>query len=122
MNKSIPDTVLLYLLTYILLVKDFPGGSVVRNPSANARDASSVPEWGRPFGEGNGYTLRYSDLGNSMDYIVCMYQQITGEDFIMVIEENEDIIHFGNGKIKEELSDSTKGESCREDDISRQKG
>ena len=41
---------------------------------------------------------------------------------IMVIEENEDIIHFGNGKIKEELSDSTKGESCREDDISREKG
>ena len=67
MNKSIPDTVLLYLLTYILLVKDFPGGSVVRNPSANARDASSVPEWGRPFGEGNAYTLRYSCLENSMD-------------------------------------------------------
>ena len=67
MNKSIPDTVLLYLLTYILLVKDFPGGSVVRNPSANARDASSVPELGRPFGEGNGYTLQYSCLENSMD-------------------------------------------------------
>ena len=67
MDKSIPDAVLLYLLSYILLVKDFPGGSVVRNPSANSRDASSVPELGRPFGEGNGYTLRYSCLENSMD-------------------------------------------------------
>ena len=57
-----------------------------------------------------------------MNYMVHVYQQITGEDFIMVTEQNEDIIHIGNGKIKRELSDSTKGESCREDDISREKG
>ena len=100
----------------------FTGGSDGKEFTCNAGDLGSIPGLGRTSGEGNGYTLRYSDLGNSMDYIVCMYQQITGEDFMMVIEENEDIIHFGNGKIKEELSDSTKGESCREDDISREKG
>lgn len=57
-----------------------------------------------------------------MDCIVRMYQQITGEDFIMVTEQNKDIIHLDNGKMKGELSDSTKGESCREDDIRREKG
>jgi len=25
----------------------FPGGSVVKNPPANARDAGSIPGWGR---------------------------------------------------------------------------
>lgn len=65
-DKSIPDAVLMYLLSYILLVKDFPGGSVVRNPSANARDASSVPEL-EDLGEGNGYTLWVFFWENSMD-------------------------------------------------------
>ena len=32
----------------------FPGGSVVKNPPANAGDAASVPGWGRSPGEGNG--------------------------------------------------------------------
>ena len=45
----------------------FPGGSVVKNPSANAGDASSIPGSGRSPGEGNGNRLRYSCLGNSMD-------------------------------------------------------
>ena len=31
-----------------------PGGSVVKNPPANARDASSIPGSGRSPGEGNG--------------------------------------------------------------------
>ena len=35
----------------------FPDGPVVKNPSANARDAKntgSIPGWGRSPGEGNG--------------------------------------------------------------------
>ena len=38
----------------------FPGGAVVKNPPANARDArdsGSIPGWGRSPGEGNGYVL-----------------------------------------------------------------
>ena len=103
-------------------LQGFPGGLAGKEFTCSAEDLGSIPGLGRTSGEGNGYTLQYSDLENSMDYIVRMYQQITGEDFIMVTEQNEDIIHFGNGKIKEDLSDSTKWESCREDDISREKG
>ena len=32
----------------------FPGGSVVKNPPANAGDLGSIPELGRSTGEGNG--------------------------------------------------------------------
>ena len=44
-----------------------PGGSVVKNPPANARDASSIPGSGRSPGEGNGNPLQYSCLENPMD-------------------------------------------------------
>ena len=47
--------------------KGFPGGSVVKNPLANAGDAGSIPGSGRYPGEGNGNTLQYSCLGNPMD-------------------------------------------------------
>ena len=48
----------------------FPGDSVVKNPSASAgdaRDSGSLPGLGGSPGEGNGNSLQYSCLGNSMD-------------------------------------------------------
>ena len=45
----------------------FPGGTVVKNPSANAGDVNSIPESGRFPGEGNGNPLQDSCLENSMD-------------------------------------------------------
>ena len=48
----------------------FPVGLVVKNPLANARDIGEVGlilGLGRSPGEGNGYPLQYSCLGNSMD-------------------------------------------------------
>ena len=48
----------------------FPGGTVVKNPAANAgdiRDPGSIPCQGRFLGEGNGNHLRHSGLGNPMD-------------------------------------------------------
>ena len=48
----------------------FPGGSVVKNPPANAddpRDMGSVPKSGGSPGEGHGNPLQYSCLENSMD-------------------------------------------------------
>ena len=48
----------------------FPGGSVVKNPPANAgeaREAVSIPGSGRSPGGGNGNSLQYSCLGNPMD-------------------------------------------------------
>ena len=43
------------------------GSSVVKNPSANAGDASSVPGSERSTGGGNGNPLQYSCLENPMD-------------------------------------------------------
>ena len=45
----------------------FPGSSVVKNLPANAGDTGSIPGLGRSHGEGNGYALQYSCLGNPMD-------------------------------------------------------
>ena len=47
--------------------KGFPGGSVVKNPPANAGDADPIPGSGRSPGEGNGNPLQYSCLGNPTD-------------------------------------------------------
>ena len=47
--------------------RDFPGGSVVKNPPATAGDSNSVPGCGRSPGEGNGNPLQCSCLENSMD-------------------------------------------------------
>ena len=48
-------------------IKGFPGGFVVKNSPANARDAGSVPGLGRSPGEGNGNPPQYSYLGNPSD-------------------------------------------------------
>ena len=45
----------------------FPGGSAVKNPSADVGDLGSILGLGRSPGEGKGYPLRYSGLENSMD-------------------------------------------------------
>ena len=45
----------------------FPGGSVVKNSSANSGDAGSIPGLGRSPGEGNGNAFLYSCLGNLID-------------------------------------------------------
>ena len=45
-------------------------GSVIKNPPANAGDTGdvgSIPGSGRSPGVGNGNSLQYSCLGNSMD-------------------------------------------------------
>ena len=48
-------------------VPGFPGGSVVRNPPANAGDVPLIPGMERSPGEGNDNPLQYSCLENSMD-------------------------------------------------------
>jgi len=44
-----------------------PGGSVVKNPPANARDVGSIPRSRRSPVIANGNPLQYSCLGNPMD-------------------------------------------------------
>ena len=45
----------------------FPGGSVIKNPSANAGDVGLIPGSERFPGERNGNPLQYSCLENPMD-------------------------------------------------------
>ena len=46
---------------------DFPGGSDGKVSAYSTGDPGSIPGSGRSPGEGNGYTLQYSCLENSMD-------------------------------------------------------
>ena len=45
----------------------FPGGSVIKNPPANAGNTGLIPGLGRSPGEVNDNPLQYSCLGNPMD-------------------------------------------------------
>ena len=45
----------------------FPGGSVIKNPPANAGDAGLIPGLERSPGVGNGNPLQYSHWENPMD-------------------------------------------------------
>jgi len=64
----------------------FPGGTVVKNPSADAgdtRDEAMIPESGRSSGGGNGNPLQYSCLGNPLDrgaWLQSMGSQRVGYD------------------------------------------
>ena len=54
-------------IRYTSCIEGFPGGSVVKNPSANAGDGDLITGSGRFPGGGNGNPLQYSCLENSMD-------------------------------------------------------
>ena len=52
------------------LLLGFPGGTVIKNPPANAgdtREAGLIPGLGRSPGLGNGNSLQYSYLENYVD-------------------------------------------------------
>ena len=60
--------VCVYVYIYIygsILKLGFPGGSMVKNPPANAGNAGSIPGSERSPGGGNGNPLQYSCLGES---------------------------------------------------------
>ena len=48
----------------------FPCGSAGKESACNVGDLGSIPELGRPPGEGKGYPLQYSGLEDSMDCTV----------------------------------------------------
>ena len=50
-----------------LFIEGFPGGSVVKNPLANAGVLSMIPGLGRSPGEGGDYPLQCSCLENPLD-------------------------------------------------------
>ena len=54
-------------IRYTSCAEGFPGGSVVKNPSAHAGDGGLITKSGTFPGGGNGSPLQYSCLENSMD-------------------------------------------------------
>ena len=57
----------LFFFFFFYFILEYTGGSVVKNPLANAGDVGSIPGLGKSPGEGNGNLLQYSCLDNSMD-------------------------------------------------------
>ena len=57
----------IHLLIFILYwsIVDFPGGSVVKNPPANAGDVGLIPGSGRSPGDGNSNPLQVFLSGKS---------------------------------------------------------
>ena len=54
------------LLQILIWAKGFPSGLDGKESACNA-DLGSIPRSGRSPGEGNGYPLQYSCLGNPVD-------------------------------------------------------
>ena len=55
-------------LQIAFILRGFPGGSDGKQSACNAGDLGWIfPVWGRSSGEGNGCTLQYFRLENSMD-------------------------------------------------------
>ena len=57
----------LIILSYVVYLIGFPGGSDGKASVCNAGDPGSIPGLGRSPGEGNGKPLQYSCLENPMD-------------------------------------------------------
>ena len=53
-----------------LIIRASLVAQLVKEYACNAGDLGSIPGLGRSPGEGNNYSLQYSGLENSMDYIV----------------------------------------------------
>ena len=66
-----------------MYIKDFPGGTVLKNSPANAGDTDSILGLGRSPGIGNGNLVQYSCLENSRDrgaWWVPLWWQSVGHD------------------------------------------
>ena len=72
-NLKLKGNTLTHLDTTILSTS-FPGGSVVKNPTANTGDTGSILELQRSPGEGSGHPLWYSCLGNPIEDFLAGYR------------------------------------------------
>ena len=74
------------------------GSSVGKESACNAGDPSLIPGLGRSSGEGIGYSLQYSDLENSMNYIILgvtkSWTQLSNFHFHAVLLYFEDQISW----------------------------
>ena len=56
-----------YVTKDLSIKRSFPGSSDGKESACNVGDQGLIPGLGRSPGEGNGYPVQYSCLGNSMD-------------------------------------------------------
>ena len=77
----------------------FPGGSVAKNPPANAGDRGLIPGSGRSPREGKGNPLQYSCLGNPRDRGVWQ-ATVYG-----ILKESDTTEQLGNKTTKEGTAD-----------------
>ena len=64
---SLSHRKLSFILSSLLTIWGFPGGSDGKESVCSAGDLGSIPGLGRSLEEGNGYPLQYSCLDNPMD-------------------------------------------------------
>ena len=60
----------MFTMVWLQTILGFPCGSTGKESTCNMGDLGSTPGLARSLREGKGYLLRYSDLENSMDWIV----------------------------------------------------
>ena len=70
MTERLDWTELKPYFTSLILPSGFPGGSAGKESACSVRDLGSVSGLGRFPGDGNSYSLQYSGLENSMDYVI----------------------------------------------------
>ena len=72
---------------HVVLTPGFPSGSAGKESAFSARDLGLMPGLGRSPGDGKGSPLQYSDLENSMHYVVHglanSQRQLSGFHFIL---------------------------------------
>ena len=61
------SSLFMLILQTSVLALGFPGGSVVKNPPANARNTGSSPGWRRSPGGRNGNPFQYYCMKNPID-------------------------------------------------------
>ena len=82
------DFLIYEIIKYLMRSVCFPGGSEVKASACNAGDLGSIPGLGRSPREGNGTSLQYSCLENSMDRGVrwaTMKSQRVGHDWALTL-------------------------------------
>ena len=78
-KASIDQSTSLYLLLHLSSSHLFygrPGGSDDKESACNAEDLGSIPGFKRSTGEGKGYPLQCSCLGNSMNRGVWVHKEL----------------------------------------------
>ena len=88
---------------YYMCEMGFPVGLAGKESTCNVVDLDLIPQLGRSSGEGKGYPLQYSGLGNSIDCIahgVSKSQtQLSNFRFTSLLVVLEDVIEHQGDKV-----------------------